>query len=71
MEKIFKNVLESGRFKLGNNGCLEKDYEYNHFIIPEGVREIGENCFENECVFSVKMPDSVIKINGGAFSGYK
>lgn len=41
-----------------------------HFVIPEGVTEIGENAFRG-CtgLTAIELPDSVIEIGCYAFSG--
>ena len=65
------NVLHTGRFKLRKDGRLVSSYDYRRFIIPNGVREIGEECFINESVLSLKIPDSVTSICTDALCSYK
>ena len=69
-QKTF-NVLHTGRFKLRKDGRLVSSYDCRRFIIPDGVREIGEECFINESVLSLKIPDSVTSICDDALCSYK
>lgn len=57
--KISKRKLEA------YNGLAE------NVVVPEGVAIIGERAFENAPVKSVQLPDSVLIIEKGAFSGCK
>lgn len=69
-QKTF-NVLHTGRFKLRKDGRLVSSYDCRRFVIPDGVREIGEECFVNESVLSIRIPNSVTSICDDALCSYK
>lgn len=71
LKKKCMNVLKTGRFKLTSNGRLISTHDCYHFVIPFGVKELGADCFENECVKSLEIPESVIKIGEYALCGFK
>ena len=59
-----------GFFRSGKYPKLLSYLMYRHYVIPDGVTEIGESAFlENMCLFlhSVEIPGSVKKIGRGAF----
>ena len=59
-----------GFFRSGKNPKLLSYLMYRHYVIPDGVTEIGESAFrESMCLFlrSVEIPGSVKKIGRGAF----
>ena len=57
-------------FRSGKHPKLQSYLMYRHYVIPDGVTEIGESAFlESMCLFlrSVEIPGSVKKIGRGAF----
>ena len=57
-------------FRSGKHPKLQSYLMYRHYVIPDGVTEIGERAFvESMCLFlrSVEIPGSVKKIGRGAF----
>ena len=59
-----------GFFHSGKNPKLLSYLMYRHYVIPDGVTEIGERAFrESMCLFlrSVEIPGSVKKIGRSAF----
>ena len=64
-DPIFDDFFRSGKFPK-----LLSYLMYRHYVIPDGVTEIGESAFrESMCLFlhSVEIPGSVKKIGRGAF----
>ena len=60
-----------GLFRSGKYPKLLPYLMYRHYVIPDGVTEIGESAFlESGCLFlrSVEIPGSVKKIGRSAFS---
>ena len=60
-----------GLFRSGKYPKLLSYLMYRHYVIPDGVTEIGESAFpESGCLFlrSVEIPGSVKKIDRSAFS---
>jgi hypothetical protein len=60
-----------GLFRSGKYPKLLPYLMYRHYVIPDGVSEIGESAFpESGCLFlrSVEIPGSVKKIGRSAFS---
>ena len=60
-----------GLFRSGKFPKLLPYLMYRHYVIPDGVTEIGESAFlESGCLFlrSVEIPGSVKKIGRSAFS---
>ncbi|ELP89862.1 hypothetical protein EIN_272170 [Entamoeba invadens IP1] len=60
--------------KNNNNVCLlsvytNDDRTYFNDIIPDFIRKIGNNCFENSNMTTITLPLSVIEISRFAFSG--
>lgn len=70
---------ENQYFKSQNGAVLSKDgsilyycpvYREGEFAIPDGVREIATGAFRNNVgITKVTIPNTVIKINNGAFFG--
>jgi hypothetical protein len=49
-----------------------KQMKNNHFIIPNGVKEIGEGCFSNcSNLQEIIIPESVTKLGNGCFRNCK
>lgn len=68
---FFENIAHSEDFVI-ENGVL-KEYKGNssYVVIPEGVTEIGEKCFEDIMLKSVSIPTTLIKCGKDAFAGCK
>ena len=65
-DPIFESLFHSGKYPK-----LLSYLMYRHYVIPDGVTEIGESAFlESMCIFlrSVTIPGSVKKIGRGAFA---
>lgn len=57
-----------GDFKIQNGVLTEYSGQDTDIVIPDGVVEIGEGVFQgNETIETVTMPDSVLRIQMGAF----
>ena len=53
-------------------GVLEKyNGESDMVTVPDGVKELGKECFAGAAIVQVQLPASLIKIGQGAFKGCK
>ena len=56
---------------LCDSGGIYRESRPKYVTIPEGVKEIGECCFDGEIIIGVDLPNSLESIGKFGFYGYK
>ena len=61
-------VVEDGITSISNNAFKECT-NLENIVLPESLTAIGENALSGTAITSVRIPDNVLSIGAGAFSG--
>lgn len=65
--KIYDNLQELQYFEVKNEVLVKYSGQAKNIVIPDGIKVIGDNAFEESKIESVIIPDSVVEIGDYAF----